>query len=306
LAAKWSSLAYYITMTTQVDSLFKQFLAPIFGQLIDREAILRLHNSIDWETETAAMTNPQTVYPDYYKNSNFHGIDNGYLSADAAVTYDPVTQYVMPPGETWVRESLVNAIRGNPRRILDLGCGTGTTTRLLKRRFPEASVIGLDLSPYMLVVAQHKASDASLDIAFRHGNAMATGLADESFDIVCATLLLHETPPTVAKAILKESFRLLSPGGQMLILDGNQQTLRTVDWLNTVFEEPFIREYGQGNVDAWLGFAGFEAVRTEGVFWLNQLSYARKPIPVSTPVYAQDVRGYAAADGENMAPASAI
>lgn len=296
-------------MTTQVNSLFKQFLAPIFGHLIDREAILHLHNSIDWETETAAITNPQTVYPDYYKNSNFHGIDNGYLSADAAVTYDPVTQYVLPPGETWVRESLVNAIRGNPRRILDLGCGTGTTTRLLKRRFPEASVIGLDLSPYMLVVAQHKASGVALDITFRHGNAMATGFADESFDVVCATLLLHETPPTVAKAILKESFRLLSPGGQMLILDGNQQTLHTVDWLNTVFEEPFIREYSQGNVDAWLGFAGFEAVRTEDVFWLNQLSYARKPMPVSTPadgaIYAQNVGDFAADDGD-MSPALAI
>jgi len=271
-------------MSTQPKSLFEQFLAPLFSHLIDREAILRFRNSIEWEAATAALTNPQVSYPDYYLNSNFHGIQNGYLTVDAAVTYDPITQYVLPPSETWVRESLLEVIGGKPRRILDLGCGTGTTTLMLKREFPEAKVIGLDLSPHMLVVADQKASAAGAEVTFRHGNAMATGLAADSFDVVCATLLFHETPPAIAKAILQESFRLLVPGGQMAILDGNQRTLRAVDWLNTVFEEPFIRDYGKGNVDAWLGFAGFEAVRTEDVFWLNQVSHARKPLRAPTVI----------------------
>lgn len=282
-------------MATQFKSLFEQFLTPIFKHLIDREAILRFRDSIDWETATAAFTNPQVSFPDYYQNNNFHGIQNGYLSVDAAVTYDPVTQYVLPPGEIWVRESLVKAIQGQPRRILDLGCGTGTTTCLLQRAFPQAKIVGLDLSPHMLVVANHKARAEQLDITFCHGNAMATTFAAESFDVVCATLLFHETPPTVTKAILQESFRLLSPGGQMLVLDGNQQILRTVEWLNTIFEEPFIHDYGQGNMDAWLGYAGFESVRTETMFWLNQLSAARKPLPASHPV---EISGAAALDGE--------
>ncbi|MEM6716834.1 MAG: methyltransferase domain-containing protein, partial [Cyanobacteria bacterium P01_C01_bin.147] len=114
----------------------------------------------------------------------------------------------------------------------------------------------------------------------------ATGLDAASFDVVCATLLFHETPPSIAKAILRESCRVLQPGGQILVLDGNQQTLRTVDWLNTIFEEPFIREYSQGNVDAWLGHAGFATVRTQPVFWLNQLSTAQKPLPVADSMAA--------------------
>lgn len=268
-------------MASQSKTLFEQFLAPIFSHLIDRDALVRLSKAIDWETGVAAFTNPQVVYPNYYKTSNFHGIQNGYLSKDAALTYDPITQYVLPPGESWVRESLVKAIQGEPRRILDLGCGTGTTTLMLKQRFPEAEVIGLDLSPQMLVMAEYKAHAAQLDLAFRHGNAMATGLPSASFDVVCATLLFHETPPAVAKTILAEGFRLLTPGGQLLVLDGNQRTLRAAEWLHTLFEEPFIRDYSQGNLDAWLGYAGFEAVRTEDVFWLNQLSYGRKPLPVA-------------------------
>ena len=267
-------------MATPSKTLFEQFLAPIFSHLIDRDALVRLRDSIDWEAGVAEFTNPQVIYPNYYKTSNFHGVKNGYLSTDAALTYDPITQYVLPPGETWVRESLVKAIQGVPRRILDLGCGTGTTTQMLKRRFPGAEVMGLDLSPQMLVMADHKARAAAVEVTFRHGNAMATGLPAAAFDVVCATLLFHETPPAVAKTILAEAFRLLTPGGQLLVLDGNQRTLRATDWLSTIFEEPFIRDYSQGNVDAWLGYAGFEAVRTEDVFWLNQLSSARKPLPL--------------------------
>jgi ubiquinone/menaquinone biosynthesis C-methylase UbiE len=270
-----------LPMATSSKPLFDQFLMPIFERLIDREAILRLRQRIDWDTELPRFTNPQVVYPDYYTTHNFHGVKNGYLNIDAAITYDPITQYVLPPGETWVRESLVNAIQGQPRRILDLGCGTGSTTLMLKRRFPQAEVIGLDLSPQMLVMADDKAKAAQLEIPFRHGNAAETGLPEASFDVVGMTLLFHETPPAVAKAILQESFRLLSPGGQVLILDGNQRTLRATDWLNQIFEEPFIRDYAQGNVEAWLGWAGFETVRSEDVFWLNQLSYGRKPLPVS-------------------------
>ena len=268
-------------MATPSKTLFEQFLAPIFSHLIDRDALVRLRDSIDWEAGVAEFTNPQVIYPNYYKTSNFHGVKNGYLSTDAALTYDPITQYVLPPGETWVRESLVKAIQGVPRRILDLGCGTGNTTQMLKRRFPGAEVMGLDLSPQMLVMADHKARAAAVEVTFRHGNAMATGLPAAAFDVVCATLLFHETPPAVAKTILAEAFRLLTPGGQLLVLDGNQRTLRATDWLSTIFEEPFIRDYSQGNVDAWLGYAGFEAVRTEDVFWLNQLSSARKPVPVA-------------------------
>lgn len=293
-------------METPAKSLFDQFLAPLFGQLMDREALLRLRNSIDWEAETAAIANPQLAYPSYYLNSNFHGVENGYLNIDAAITYDPITQYVLPPGETWVRESLVNAIQGSPRRILDLGCGTGTTTLMLKQRFPNADVVGIDLSPQMLVMAAHKARAAQLEVAFRHGDAMATGLKERSFDVVCATLLFHEMPPAVSKAILRESFRLLTSNGQIWVLDGNQQTLRAVDWLNTIFEEPFIHDYGQGNLDAWLGYAGFEAVRTETMFWLHQLSHARKPIPAGEAAVAEYSVSAIGADQGGFAPIPAV
>ncbi len=268
-------------MAVGKDTIWERFLAPVVRLLIDEKALQQFYDSIDWEQESSRIRNPSLTCPSYY-SQNFHGIERGYLNPGAAVSYDPVTQYVLPPNETWVRQGLIDAIGGKPRRILDLGCGTGSTTILLKQAFPQAEVIGLDLSPYMLVMAEYKANKAQLDIQWRHGMAEETGLPNGAFDVVTASLLFHETPPAVTKAILRECFRLLVAGGQVLILDGNQKTLRLVDWLNDIFEEPYIKDYAAGSVDAWMGAAGFEAVCTHDVWGLHQLTQGIKPIPFQT------------------------
>ncbi len=267
-------------MAVRKDTIFERFLSPIIRSFIDEKKLRELYESIDWETEGDRFRQPNLVYPHYYSSQNFHGIEGGYLNTGAPVSYDPITQYVLPPNESWVRQGLIDSIKGIPRRILDLGCGTGSTTLMLKQVFPQAQVTGLDLSPYMLVMADHKATNAGLNIQWRHGSAEATGLPDASFDLVTASLLFHETPPAVSKSILRECLRLLTAGGEVLILDGNQKTIRQVDWLTEVFEEPYIKDYAAGSVDAWMGGAGFEAVQTKDLFVIHQVTHGMKPIPV--------------------------
>jgi ubiquinone/menaquinone biosynthesis C-methylase UbiE len=266
-------------MAVRKDTIWERFLSPIVRSFIDEEKLRQFYESVDWESESDRFRHPDLVYPQYYSSQNFHGIEGGYLNPGASVSYDPITQYVLPPNETWVRQGLIDSIQGTPRRILDLGCGTGSTTLMLKQAFPAAQVTGLDLSPYMLVMAAHKAETAQLTIQWRHGNAEATNLPDASFDVVTMSLLFHETPPTVSQSILRECFRLLVPGGEVLILDGNQKTLRQVDWLTQVFEEPYIKDYAAASVDAWMGTAGFEAVQTKDLFWIHQVTHGIKPIP---------------------------
>ena len=259
-------------MATSQETLWEKFLQPIFGFLIDREALKKLSEQIDWEAGSERLRDRDLSYPEYYSSQNFHGIKGGYLNAGAAVTYDPVTKHALPPNEVWNREAVIEAIAGSPRKIIDLGCGTGSTTIMIKQAFPNAEVIGLDLSPQMLVMSEYKAQQAGLDIRWQHGKAEATGFANSEFDIVTASLLFHETPAEISLKILKEAYRLLKPGGQVIILDGHQKTLRNTTWLSDIFEEPYIREYAAGSVDAWLGKAGFERVLTEDVWWTNQLS----------------------------------
>ena len=260
------------------DTLFARFLSPLFRTfLIDQAAMEQLYRRIDWDAATAQISNPAIAYPDYYQTPCFHGIEGGYLTIAAAVSYDPITQYALPPGEALVRQTAIAAIQSKPRRILDLGCGTGSQTILLKQAFPDAEVIGVDLSPYMLVVAAEKATQAGLDIHWRHGLAEQTGFPDASFDLVTASLLFHETPTAIAQAILQESYRLLSVGGEMVVNDGNQWLLRRADWLTQIFEEPYINEYATGSVDAWMGAAGFGAVQTQDVWGFHQMTRGVKP-----------------------------
>ncbi|MDR9402966.1 MAG: methyltransferase domain-containing protein [Halothece sp. Uz-M2-17] len=268
-------------MTVRTDTLWEQFLKPIVSHFLDQEQMKELADKIDWEQERDRVANPTLEYPNYYQSQNFHGVLNGYLNKDAAITYDAITRYFVPPHETWVREDAVNCVQGQPQRILDLGCGTGSTTILLQQAFPNAEVIGLDLSPYMLLVAEDKAQN--LPIQWCHRKAEDTQLQAETFDLVTASLLFHETPVSISQAILREAFRLLKGGGQFLLLDGNQETLRNADWLTNIFEEPYIQEYAQGNVETWLENAGFIACETHFVWGLHQVNIGYKPQPVSKP-----------------------
>ena len=104
--------------------------------------------------------------------------------------------------------------------------------------------------------------------------------------------MFHETPAKIIQTILNECFRLLVAGGQILILDGNQRTLRQLEWLNNIFEEPYIHEYAAGSLDASMGAAGFAAVRTEDVWFTSQLTSAIKPILAEDTTVQTNIRQY--------------
>jgi ubiquinone/menaquinone biosynthesis C-methylase UbiE len=266
-------------MAVRKDTIFERFLSPIFKNfLIDTVELERYYKSRDWEQVSDRFRRPDLQYPHYYTSQNFHGIERGYLNPSAAFSYDPITQYVLPPGEGLVRQALIDRIQSKPRRILDLGCGTGSTTLRLKQAFPDAEVIGLDLSPYMLAIADDKAQTAGLKIHFQHGNAEKISFPDRSFDLMTAALLFHETPPAVSCNILQECFRLLTSGGEVAILDGNQSVLKQTTWLTEIFEEPYIKDYAAGNLDTWMSQAGFGAVQTNELWWIHQVTRGVKPL----------------------------
>ena len=196
----------------------------LVGLFIGQEN-LQLYDNLDWQAYCDRFIPADFTYPEYYQK-DFHGISGGYLTPIAPVTYDAVTRFAAPPNEIKLRQKAIAKVKTKPQKILDLGCGTGSTTILLQQTFPHAKVTGLDLSPYMLAIADRKAKQAGLNIRWLHNLAEATELNDAQFDLITASLLFHETPPQISQAILRESSRLLKPGGEILILDGNQKTIQ--------------------------------------------------------------------------------
>lgn len=108
---------------------------------------------------------------------------------------------------------LVERYIQKPARILDMGCGTGLSTRLLARQGYDA--VGVDLSPLFLAV--EKQNDASANLIV--GDALRTPFPDETFEAVAAFEFIEHIPNV--PALLDEIERLLKPGGCLLFHSPN-------------------------------------------------------------------------------------
>ena len=97
-----------------------------------------------------------------------------------------------------------------PRVVLDLGAGTGRVTRELKRRYPRALVIALDIAPGMLREAQRR-QRLWRRFARVCADALRLPLAGESVDLVFSSLVLQWCEPL--EAALAEVRRVLKPAG---------------------------------------------------------------------------------------------
>jgi SAM-dependent methyltransferase len=116
------------------------------------------------------------------------------------------------------------AARGLIRRptIVDLGCGPGDLVVAISRRIRDARIIGLDLSPSMLLWAgRHATTDGRLK--FVVGDAADLPFGDASVDLVVSTLSLHHWAEPAD--VFAEIARVLRTGGVALVYDLDLLTL---------------------------------------------------------------------------------
>ncbi|MFP6581498.1 MAG: methyltransferase domain-containing protein [Candidatus Hydrogenedentota bacterium] len=78
---------------------------------------------------------------------------------------------------------------GSPARVIDLGCGPGNSTEILRQRWPEADITGLDTSADMIA----QASERDLDVTWVTGD-IATWSPEDAFDIVFTNAALQWLP----------------------------------------------------------------------------------------------------------------
>ena len=117
--------------------------------------------------------------------------------------------------QAWL--DLLSRLAGRaPRRVLDVGCGTG----FLALRFAELghAVTGIDLSPQMIDRARRKAEQAGQQIDFRVGDAAALDCPDEAFDLVVARHVIWNLPNP--QRGVGEWLRVLGPEGRLALIEG--------------------------------------------------------------------------------------
>lgn len=143
------------------------------------------------------------------------------LRVDAlAWAYEPIAMRLCRAA-AW-RPAVVDAVAPVAgTRVLDLGCGPGTLCRLIERRCPDATVVGIDPDRRMLARARRAAPTASR-IAFVEADAAAlpaTPPFDAPFDVCVTSLMFHHLAPARKRAALDEARRVLAPGGRLVVAD---------------------------------------------------------------------------------------
>jgi ubiquinone/menaquinone biosynthesis C-methylase UbiE len=140
--------------------------------------------------------------------------------------YDPFTRLIgIEPAH---RELAGQAELGSAQRVLEIGCGTGNLSLLVKRMHPHLEVVGLDPDPKALARARRKARSAGLMLQLDRGFADQLPYPDRSFDRVLSALMFHHLDADLRTASLREVRRVLRPEGSLHLMDlgGDSHHLR--------------------------------------------------------------------------------
>jgi ubiquinone/menaquinone biosynthesis C-methylase UbiE len=236
---------------------------------VHRRRKRRAHNEVLNETTRGKR-------PRYYLQ-NFHYQSGGWLTEQSAELYDTQVEILFNGSANAIRRQalpqLHEAFAGRDQRklkVVDIGCGTGRFIDALKQVWPKLPVLGIDMSEAYLDCAREylrRWSRVNLSVA----KAERLPLPDESQDALTSIFLMHELPPKVRRAVVRECARVLRPGGRLVLVDSLQRGDRPdYDGLLELFpqsyHEPYYLSYLNEDFSALAAEHGLAHVRDVNAF----------------------------------------
>lgn len=176
---------------------------------------------------SASLTlDPDFAPPAYWDGVHFHrtagGWDGheymGYVHGE--IIHKKMVARFFPGGIFAQRQAVAEmAPKDSYARILDMGCSSGHFTTALNNVYPGAQITGVDFSARMLEHAHRTANANGWNWDLYQRAAEDTGFDDGSFDLVASYIILHEMPASAIRETFAEAFRVLEPGGDMIMSD---------------------------------------------------------------------------------------
>ena len=149
-------------------------------------------------------------------------------------------------------------------RVLEIGCGTGSTALLLSDQVAE--IVATDFSAAMIEIAEDKRSDQGIaNVTFRQAPAVDQVFEPASFDVVLGFNLLHLLRDPGAAA--RRANTLLKPGGVFIskttcLAQASLPIRMLVPVLRWIGYAPFVNMLRKHTLEAEIMNAGFEIVET--------------------------------------------
>jgi len=198
--------------------------------------------------------------------------------------YDPIVALTTRE-RTFKKQLITQADLADAQTILDVGCGTGTLACWIKQRYPKAQVFGLDGDQNILLIGEHKARKANIQIQFEQGLSYELPYPDNAFDRVVSSLFFHHLTVTQKGNTLAEILRVLKPGGELHIADWgkpNNILMRILFYLVQLLDGfETTRENVKGLLPSIVKDSGFKAVNEQSeiqtIFGTLTLFSASKP-----------------------------
>tara|TARA_Y100001935_G_scaffold227032_1_gene205090 strand:+ start:2132 stop:3187 length:1056 start_codon:yes stop_codon:yes gene_type:complete len=240
-----------------------------------------------WERRKKQKYNdlPKTIeredYPNYYLR-NFHHQTDGYLSDFSASIYDLQVEILFNGTADSMRRRILKPLKEglstfherktNNVKLLDIATGSGRTLKQLRASFPKNKILGLDLSDSYLKEASRYIADLEGDlIELIKANAESLPFEDNSLQAISCVYLFHELPRTVREKVLREIFRVLEPGGVLVLADSIQindspKFISIMEGFYKNFHEPFYCDYIKDDIDTKMSEIGFNNINSKSFF----------------------------------------
>jgi ubiquinone/menaquinone biosynthesis C-methylase UbiE len=225
--------------------------------------------------------------PRYYRR-NFHFQTDGYLSERSAALYEHQVEMLFRGTADAMRRLILPPLKkhfggsdGKGLRLLEVGAGTGRTTRFVRLAVPKARIIAMDMSESYLRHASRSLAH-SQRVDFLQGDGGVLPFKDGEFDGIYSVFLFHELPRQAREQSLAEARRVLKPGGFFGFVDSVQKGDKAgFDPLLThfpvEFHEPYYRDYLEHSMEGLIRSAGFEGLE-QGTGFLSKWVAARRPL----------------------------
>lgn len=169
-----------------------------------------------------------------------------------------------------------------PRRILDMCCSAGSATVPYALAFPDAEVHAIDIGSGMLRYAHARAEAFGAAVHFHQMDCAATTFPDRHFDLIISHNAMHEISDATRLGMLRESLRLLRPGGLCVHQDvpltfrGKTEFQKfDLGWDSHSNNEPYWEVYANADLVADMKAAGFPPENT----WVGNLPAAPGSLP---------------------------